>query len=100
MVGLPSNVKPICLKWLYKVNKGVVGTRHKARLVAKGYVQIYEFNFEVFVYAARMETVRLILDMLAELNKNVHKLDVKAAFLNGVLKDDLYVMQPQGYEIK
>lgn len=101
LVELPEKVKPIGLKWLYKVKKDAAGTRHKARLVVKGYVQKYGIDFEeVFAPVARMETVRLILAISAKLNWCVHHLDVKAAFLNGILKEDVYVVQPPGYEVK
>lgn len=101
LVDLPPKVKPIGLKWLYKVKKDASGTRHKARLVAKGYVQKYGVDFDDgFAPVARMETIRLILAVSARLGWTVHHLDVKAAFLNGILKENVYVQQPQGYEVK
>jgi hypothetical protein len=72
--------------------------KHKARLVAKGYVQKQGINFEeVFAPVARLDTVRLILALAANRGWQVHHLDVKSAFLNGELVEDVYVSQPEGY---
>ncbi|KAD6453893.1 hypothetical protein E3N88_08599 [Mikania micrantha] len=76
-------------------------TRHKARLVAKGYVQKKGIDFEeAFAPVARIETIRLILAMAAKGKWVVHHLDVKSAFLNGDLQEEVYVMQPKGFEVK
>jgi hypothetical protein len=97
---LPPNQKPIGLKWVYKLKKnsnGVV-TKHKARLVAKGYVQTQGIDFEeVFAPVARLDTIGLILAMEANKGWEVHHLDVKSAFLNGELEEEVYVEQPEGF---
>jgi hypothetical protein len=72
--------------------------KYKARLVAKGYVQKKGIDYEeVFAPVARLETVRLILAMAANRGWEVHHLDVKTAFLNGELIEDVYVTQPEGF---
>jgi hypothetical protein len=100
---LPSDHKAIGLKWVYKVKKDPEGniTKYKARLVAKGYAQREGVDFdEVFAPVARIETVRLLLALAAQNGWQVHHMDVKSAFLNGDLKEEVYVQQPPGFVVK
>jgi hypothetical protein len=79
---------------VYKLKKNEVGVviKHKARLVAKGYVQQHGIDFdEVFSPVARMESVRLLLALASHQGWPVHHMDVKSAFLNGVLEEEIYV---------
>jgi hypothetical protein len=79
---------------VYKLKKNEVGVviKHKARLVAKGYVQQHGIDFdEVFSPVARMESVRLLLALASHQGWLVHHMDVKSAFLNGVLEEEIYV---------
>lgn len=74
--------------------------KHKARLVAKGYVQEHGVDFdEVYVPVTRLETVKILLALAAKSSWEVHHLDVKTAFLNGDIKEDVYVSQPEGFEV-
>ncbi|KAD3642279.1 hypothetical protein E3N88_31503 [Mikania micrantha] len=100
LTELPSEHRPIGLKWIFKVKKNAQGDviRHKARLVAKGYIQEHGIDYdEVFAPVARMETIRLILALAAQKGWAVHHLDVKTAFLHGDLKEDVFVSQPEGF---
>jgi hypothetical protein len=97
LVDLPTGHKPIGLKWVYKLKKNASGEigKHKARLVGKGYVQREGADFdEVFAPMAILDSVRLLLALAAQEGWLVHHLDVKSAFLNGELKEDVYVLQP------
>ncbi|GJU61826.1 ribonuclease H-like domain, reverse transcriptase, RNA-dependent DNA polymerase [Tanacetum coccineum] len=103
LVELPPGRKAIGLKWVYKVKKDPTGAviKHKARLVAKGYVQKVRIDFdEVYAPVARIETVRILLALSSKNGWFIHHLDVKSAFLNGELEDEVYVVQPEGYEKK
>jgi hypothetical protein len=100
---LPAGHKAIGLKWVFKLKKDSKGevVKHKARLVAKGYVQRQGIDFdEVFAPVARLETVRLLIALAAQEGWQVHHMDVKSAFLNGDLVEEVYVAQPPGFEKK
>ena len=102
LVTPPASCKPIGLEWVFKVKKDSSGqlTKHKARLVVKGYAQRYGIDFtDVFAPVARMETIRVLLALAAVFGWEVHHLDVKSAFLNGEISEEIYVKQPEGYEI-
>ena len=92
--------KVIGLKWVYKLKKDSEGkiVKHKARLVAKGYVQQQGIDFEeVFAPVARIETIRLIVALAVQGGWLLHHMDVKSAFLNGELLEEVYVTQPPGF---
>jgi hypothetical protein len=92
--------KAIGLKWGFKVKKDPQGKiiKHKARLVAKGYAQREGVDFEeVYALVARIETVRLIIALAAQNGWQIHHMDVKSAFLNGDLVEEVYVQQPPGF---
>lgn len=103
LVDLPHGVKPIGLKWIFKLKRNSDGSinKYKARLVAKGYVQQYGVDYvEVFAPVARIETIRLLISLAASHGWEIHHLDVKTAFLHGDLKEIVYVTQPEGFEIE
>ncbi|KAG7582944.1 Zinc finger CCHC-type superfamily [Arabidopsis suecica] len=103
LVDLPFGVKPIGLKWVFKLKRNSDGSinKYKARLVAKGYVQQFGVDFEeVFAPVARIETIRLLIKLAASHGWEIHHLDVKTAFLHGELKENVYVYQPEGFEKK
>jgi hypothetical protein len=73
--------------------------RNKARLVAQGYSQIKGLDFEeTFAPVARLEAIRILLDFVASKGFKLYQMDVKSAFLNGVIQDEVYVRQPPGFE--
>nr|GEW35625.1 hypothetical protein [Tanacetum cinerariifolium] len=96
LTDLPPGEKPIGLKWVYKVKKDNLGNvvKYKARLVVKRYVQKQGVDYyEVFALVARLDTKKLILALAAQHGWVVHHLDVKSAFLNKDLKEEVYVTQ-------
>ncbi|KAJ9547494.1 hypothetical protein OSB04_020037 [Centaurea solstitialis] len=100
LVPRPKNKTIIDLKWIFKNKKdedGIV-TRNKARLVAKGYKQQAGIDYDdTFALMARLEAIRIFLAYTAHKNFTVYQMDVKTAFLNGKLKEEVYVSQPEGF---
>ncbi|KAF0904830.1 hypothetical protein E2562_037605 [Oryza meyeriana var. granulata] len=100
LVDLPPGHRPIGLKWVFKLKRDEQGAivKHKAHIVAKGYIQQQGIDYdEVFAPVARMESVRMLLTVAAQRGWLVHHMDVKSAFLNGELKEEVYVRQPPGF---
>nr|GEV15526.1 hypothetical protein [Tanacetum cinerariifolium] len=90
----------ITLKWIYKVKLDELGgiLKNKARLVAHGYCQEEGINFEEsFASIARLEAIRIFLVYVGHKNMVVYQMDVKTAFLNGNLREEVYVSQPNGF---
>ncbi|GJY49800.1 retrovirus-related pol polyprotein from transposon TNT 1-94 [Tanacetum coccineum] len=88
-------------KWVFSKKKDELGTvtRNKARLVAQGYIQEELIGYdETFAPVARMEAIRIFLAFATYMNFKVFQMDVKSAFLNGKLKEEVYVKQPPGFE--
>lgn len=100
LTDLPKGHKTIDLKWVFKEKKDTSGEiiKRKAGLVTKVYIQKHDIDYEeVFAPVTRLKTVRLLLALAARNNWKVHHLDVKSAFLNGELQEEVYVSQPKGY---
>jgi hypothetical protein len=102
LVKLPPHKKAIVVKWIYKIKHMPDGSiaKYKARLVAKGFLQKQGIDYtKVFAPVARLETVRLVIAIANHLNWDFVQLDVKSAFLNGKLEEEVYVEQPQGFTV-
>ncbi|GKE15067.1 retrovirus-related pol polyprotein from transposon TNT 1-94 [Tanacetum coccineum] len=100
LVHRPDKVMVITLKWIYKVKLDELGgiLKNKARLVARGYRQEEGIYFEEsFAPVARLEAIRIFLAFAAHMNMVVYQMDVKTAFLNGNLREEVYVSQPDGF---
>ncbi|GJY38382.1 retrovirus-related pol polyprotein from transposon TNT 1-94 [Tanacetum coccineum] len=90
----------ITLKWIYKVKLDELGgiLKNKARLVARGYCQEEGIDFEEsFAPVARLEAIRIFLAFAAHMNMVVYQMDVKTAFLNGNLREEVYVSHPYSF---
>jgi hypothetical protein len=87
-------------KWIFKNKQdsnGIV-VRNKARLVAQGYSQVEGIDFdETFAPVARLESIRILLAYASHHNFKLHQMDVKSAFLNGFIDEEVYVKQPPGF---
>ncbi|GKA73352.1 retrovirus-related pol polyprotein from transposon TNT 1-94 [Tanacetum coccineum] len=100
LVPRPNKVMVITLKWIYKVKLDELGgiLKNKARLVARGYRQEDEIDFkESFAPVARLEAIRIFLAFASHMNIVVYQIDVKIAFLNGNLWEEVYVSQPDAF---
>jgi hypothetical protein len=96
LADLPQGHRAITLKWVYKLKRNEAGNivKHKVRLVTHRFVQQEGIDFdEVFAPVARMESMCLLLTLAAQEGWRVHHMDVKSAFLNGDLKEEVYVRQ-------
>jgi hypothetical protein len=103
LVDLPKEKESIGVKWVYKTKYKVNGEvdKYKERLVAKGFAQEYGVDYnETFSPVARLDTIRMVLAIATKHNWKVYQMDVKSAFLNGYLEEEVYVQQPPGYEVK
>lgn len=103
LVDKPENKKIIGLKWIFKTKYKASGEilKHKARIVAKGYTQQLGIDVdEVFAPVARMETIRFLFALAAQKGWMLFHLDVKSAFLNGEIAEEVYVEQPTGFEVE
>ncbi|GKC20795.1 putative ribonuclease H-like domain-containing protein [Tanacetum coccineum] len=101
LVPRPVYVMVIALKWIYKVKLDEYGDvlKNKARLVAKGYRQEEGIDFEEsFALVARIEAIRIFIANAASKNMVIYQMDVKTAFLNGDLQEEVFVSQPEGFE--
>ncbi|KAJ9535780.1 hypothetical protein OSB04_un001068 [Centaurea solstitialis] len=100
LVPRPEGKSIIDTKWIFKNKKDEdnVVVRNKARLVAKGYRQQEGIDYnETFAPVARIEAIRMFLAYAAHKDFTVYHMDVKTTFLNGILKEEVYVSQPEGF---
>ncbi|GJS37937.1 retrovirus-related pol polyprotein from transposon TNT 1-94 [Tanacetum coccineum] len=100
LVPQPDCVMIIALKWIYKVELDEYGDvlKNKARLMAKGYRQEEGIDFEeLFAPVACIEVIRIFIANAASKNMTIYQMDIKTTFLNGELKEEVYVSQPEGF---
>ncbi|WVZ51889.1 hypothetical protein U9M48_002989 [Paspalum notatum var. saurae] len=101
LVEPPPNCRPIGTKWVFKNKQGEDGmvVRNKARLVAQGFCQKERIDYEeTFAPVARLEAIRILLAFAASKSFKLQQMDVKSAFLNGFIEEEVYVRQPPGFE--
>ena len=100
LVEKPVGAMPIANKWVFtkKQNKEGVLTKYKARLVAKGCAQQPGHDYlEMHSPVMQLETIQAILAIVPMRKLHIQQMDVKGAYLNGTLKERVYVQQPEGF---
>jgi hypothetical protein len=101
VVPRPKEKTVVSSKWIYKTKHSADGSieKYKARFVARGFSQKEGIDYEeTFAPVARYTSIRAILAIAAVMKWKVHQMDVKTTFLNGVIEEEVYVEQPQGFE--
>ena len=100
LVELPAGRKAIGSKWIFKCKTDADGNveRYKARLVAQGFTQKYGIDYEeTYSPVVRFESVRTVLALAAKLGFKLHQMDIKTAFLNGELEEEIFMEQPEEF---
>jgi hypothetical protein len=103
LVDRPKDREVIGVKWVYKTKLNSDGSiqKYKARLLAKGFKQKLGIDYyETYAPVARLETIRTIIALAAQKKWKLYQLDVKSAFLNGYLEEEIYVEQLEGFLVE
>ena len=96
----PEGMHIIGTKWIFRNKTDKEGNviRNKACLVAQGYSKMEGVDYdETFALVTRMKSIRILLVLACHLKFKFYQMDVKTAFLNGLLKEDVYMAQPKGF---
>ena len=102
MVSRPKGKSVVTSRWLYKTKYVADGNieKQKARSVARGFSQIEGADYdETFALVARYTYIQRIIDIAIEMGWRIHQMDVKTAFLNGFIEEEVYIEQPQGFKV-
>jgi hypothetical protein len=89
-------------RWLYKLKHAADGNieRYKARFVARGFSQVEGVDYdETFASVARYTSIRSMISIATEMGWKIHQMDVKTAFLNGLIQEEVYIEHPLGFEV-
>ncbi|XP_048442623.1 uncharacterized protein LOC125478484 [Pyrus x bretschneideri] len=100
LVHLPAKVQTIDCKWVYKTQRDAEGRieRYKARLVAKGFTQRKGVDYkDTFSPVSSKDSLRVIMALTAHFDLGLHQMEVKTAFLNGELDEEIFMTQPPGF---
>lgn len=98
---LPKGRKPVSCKWVFKLKRKSNGDidKYKARLVARGFSQSAGFDYnETYAPTLKLTTLRILLSIAIQNDMNIHQMDVKGAFLNGELSENIYMELPEGFK--
>ena len=101
VIQKPNEKIPVGCKWVFTIKYKTNGSIecYKMRLVAKGFTQTYRINYQkTFTPVAKINTVRVLLSLVVNLDWLLQQLDVKNAFLNGELEEEIYMDLPSGFD--
>jgi hypothetical protein len=100
LVDLPPGCKPLGYKWIFKRKMKADGSidKYKARFVVKGYKQKEGVDyFDTYSPVTRITSIRMLIAIAVLYNLEIHQMDIKTAFLNGELDEEIYMEQPEGF---
>eukprot|EP00253_Pinus_taeda_P035309 PITA_35309 len=101
VVPRPEDKSVVSSRWLYKVKQAANGSveKHKASFVARGFSQVKGIDYdETFSPLERYSSIRSMLALSAQMGWKIHQVDVKTAFLNGKIEEEVYIEPPEGFE--
>lgn len=101
LTDLPPGRRAIQSKWVFKIKRNEENSieKYKARLVAKGCSQRPGFDFnETYAPVVKLTTVRIVLALAVRFDLHIHQMDVKTAFLNGTIREEIYMKLPSGFK--
>nr|GEX24105.1 retrotransposon protein, putative, Ty1-copia subclass [Tanacetum cinerariifolium] len=102
IIDLTPNGKIVRSKWSFKkkIDMDDIIHTYKARLVAKGFTQTYRVDYEeTFLFVADIKAIRILIAIAVFYDYEIWQMDVKTAFLNGYLDEDIYMVQPKGFVV-
>jgi hypothetical protein len=102
IVPRPKERSVVTSKWVYKIKHAADGSmdKYKARFVARGFSQKEGEDYdETFAPVARYTSIRAIISLVTSMGWNLHQMNVKTSFLNGAIEEEVYIEQPQGFEV-
>ena len=100
VVPRPKGKSVVTSRWLYKIKHVADGSveKYRARFVARGFTQKEGIDYdETFALVARYTTIRIIISLVAVFGWKLHQMDIKTAFLNGKIEEEVYIEQPEGF---
>jgi hypothetical protein len=103
IVPRPKSKDVVSSKWLFKIKHVADGSieKYKERFVTRGFSQKEGIDYEeTFAPVARYTSIRTIIALAAKMKWKLHQMDVKTNFLNGVIEEEVYIEQPQGFEVE
>src|SRR5712671_7923560 len=102
VIPCPKDRKVMGSKWVFHIKQGPDNSiqKYKARIVAQGFTQIEGIDYDkTFMPVAKLASLRVILALAAEQDLEIHQMDVKSAYLNGTLEEEIFMEPPPGLEV-
>jgi hypothetical protein len=103
VVPRPEGKSVVTSRWLYKLKHAADGSieKYKARFVDRGFSHVEGVDYdETFAPFARYTSISAVISIVAEMGWKIHQMDVKTAFLNGLIEEEVYIEQPLGFEVQ
>ena len=103
VMSRPQRKKVVGFRWIYKVKHAADESveKYKVRFVAKGFSQKEGIDYEeTFAPVAKYSSIWTNISLAAEMGWCFHQMDVKTTFLNGVIEEEVYIEQPEGFDVK